>query len=93
MALAAYYSARREAGLEEDEEEDLQGPDRYYAKDAEGDEMAKSTKKSRSSHFKKQTKKATDDPSAYKPAPGDASAKTKPSKYTKKYQQLYGKKK
>lgn len=92
MALAAYYSARREAGLEEDEEEDdLQGPDRYYAKDAEGDEMAKSTKKSRSSHFKKQTKKATDDPSAYKPAPGDASAKTKPSKYTKKYQQLYGK--
>jgi hypothetical protein len=84
----------REAGLEEEkEEDDLQGPDRYYAKDAEGDEMAKSTKKSRSSHFKKQTKKATDDPSAYKPAPGDASAKTKPSKYTKKYQQLYGKKK
>jgi hypothetical protein len=78
---------------EEKEEDDLQGPDRYYAKDAEGDEMAKSTKKSRSSHFKKQTKKATDDPSAYKPAPGDASAKTKPSKYTKKYQQLYGKKK
>ncbi|MEK9769686.1 MAG: DUF5824 family protein [Betaproteobacteria bacterium] len=73
----------------EEKEDDLQGPDRYYAKDAEGDEMAKSTKKSRSSHFKKQTKKATDDPSAYKPAPGDASAKTKPSSYTKKYQQLY----
>ena len=87
-------SQKESTGLEEEkEDDDLQGPDRYYAKDAEGDEMAKSTKKSRSSHFKKQTKKATDDPSAYKPAPGDASAKTKPSKYTKKYQQLYGKKK
>lgn len=69
-------------------DEDLKGPDRYY-----GDEMAKSTKKSRSAHFKKYAKMDDDNPAAYKKAPGDASAKTKPSKYTKKYQQLYGKKK
>jgi len=31
-----------------------------------------------------------DDPNAYKPAPGDKDAKTKPSKHTKKYNQMYG---
>jgi len=31
-----------------------------------------------------------DNPAAYKPAPGDASAKTKPSKHTKKFKQMYG---
>ena len=31
-----------------------------------------------------------DDPRAYKPAPGDKTAKTKPSKHTKKFKQMYG---
>ena len=31
-----------------------------------------------------------DDPRAYKPAPGDATAKTKPSKHTKKFKAMYG---
>lgn len=31
-----------------------------------------------------------DDPKAYKPAPGDADAKTKPSKYTKRFKQMFG---
>ena len=31
-----------------------------------------------------------DDPNAYKPAPGDKSAKTKPSKHTKKFKQMFG---
>ena len=31
-----------------------------------------------------------DNPAAYKPAPGDKSAKTKPSKYTLKYRQMFG---
>ena len=31
-----------------------------------------------------------DNPAAYKPAPGDATAKTKPSKHTKKFKQMYG---
>ena len=50
----------------------------------------KSTKSKRDAHFKKNAKKADDDPSAYKPAPGDATAKTKPSKHTKKFKQMFG---
>ena len=65
-------------------------PAKYYAKDATGKGMAKSTKQKRDAHFTKGTKMDDDDPSAYKPAPGDATAKTKPSKYTKKFKQMYG---
>ena len=65
-------------------------PAKYYAKDAEGKGMAKSTKKKRDTHFTKGTKMSDDDPAAYKPAPGDARAKTKPSKHTKKYKQMFG---
>jgi len=58
-------------------------PAKYYAKDAEGDTMAKSTKQARARHFDK--KKSG-------PAPGDASATTKPSKHTKKFKQMFGEK-
>src|SRR6056300_28269 len=64
-------------------------PAKYFAKDAEGDEMSKSTKQKRDAHFKKQAKKDDDTKSAYKPAPGDATAKTKPSKYTNKMKKLF----
>jgi len=68
-------------------------PAKYFAKDADGDEMSKSTKDKRDAHFKKGASKSDDDPSAYKPAPGDKGAKTKLSKYTKamrkKYPDLY----
>jgi hypothetical protein len=64
-------------------------PKKYYAKDAEGDEMSKSTKEKRARHFEKGAAKSDNDPSAYKPAPGDKSAKTKPSKYTQKMKKLY----
>jgi hypothetical protein len=67
-------------------------PSKYFAKDAEGDEMAKSTKQKRAAHFKKGAAKDDDDSSAYKPAPGDASAKTKPSKYTKRFKDMFGEK-
>ena len=33
---------------------------------------------------------ADDDPAAYKPAPGDKDAKTKPSVHTKKFKQMFG---
>jgi hypothetical protein len=56
-------------------------PKGYYAKDASGKEMAKSTKAKRAAHFKKLSTK---------PAPGDATAKTKPSQHTKKFKQMYG---
>jgi len=46
--------------------------------------LSKSTADDRKAHFKKHGKKADDNNSAYKPAPGDARAKTKPSIHTKK---------
>ena len=50
----------------------------------------KSTKTKRAAHFKKKAKMDDDNPKAYEPAPGDATAKTKPSKHTKKFKQMYG---
>ena len=58
-------------------------PARYHAG------LKKSTKVARDAHFKKHGKKADDDASAYKPAPGDKTAKTKPSKYTKQFKDMY----
>lgn len=52
--------------------------------------LKKSTKDDRSAHFTKHAKKDDDDPSAYKPAPGDAKSETKPSKHTLKFKQMYG---
>lgn len=48
----------------------------YYAPDADGKKMSKSTKEKRAAHFKRG--------GSYKPAPGDATAETKPSIHTKK---------
>ena len=51
---------------------------------------SKSTKAARDAHFKKMSKR--DDhknPDLYKPAPGDATAKTKPSQYTKRFKAMY----
>ena len=59
-------------------------PDVYYKG------LKKSTKDKRDAHFKKGAKMDDDNPAAYKPAPGDATAKTKPSKHTKKFNQMYG---
>lgn len=50
----------------------------------------KGTDKARAAHFAKGREKHWDDPSAYGKAPGDATAKTKVSKHTKKYRQMYG---
>jgi phosphopantetheine adenylyltransferase/predicted kinase len=52
--------------------------------------LSKSTKSRRDAHFKKGAKMDDDNPAAYKPAPGDKGAKTKPSKHTKKFKQMYG---
>jgi hypothetical protein len=49
-----------------------------------------STKSKRDAHFSKMAKKADNDPNAYKPAPGDATAKTKPSQYTLKFKRMFG---
>lgn len=52
--------------------------------------LSKSTKVKRDAQFKRQAKMADDDPKAYKPAPGDKSAKTKPSKHTLRFKQMFG---
>ena len=52
--------------------------------------LSKSTKAKRKAQFKKQTKMDDDNPAAYKPAPGDATAKTKPSKHTTKFKDMFG---
>lgn len=52
--------------------------------------MSDSTKEKRVAQFKRQAKMADNNPAAYKPAPGDKTAKTKPSKYTKQYHDMYG---
>ena len=74
-----------EAKAQDPDIKDREGtqPARYHAG------LKKSTKAKRDAHFKKHGKKADDDSSAYKPAPGDATAKTKPSKYTKAFKDMY----
>ena len=52
--------------------------------------LSASTAKARAAHFDKMDKKSDSDPSAYEPAPGDANAKTKPSKHTLKYRAMFG---
>ena len=52
--------------------------------------LSKSTKAKRQAQFNKQAKMDDDNPDAYKPAPGDARAETKPSKHTKKFKDMFG---
>ncbi len=76
------YEVRR---VKQDKDvEDMKGtqPAKYYAKDADGDKMSTATKKARARHFAKGDSR--------EPAPGDADADTKPSKYTKKYKKMFG---
>jgi hypothetical protein len=54
-------------------------------------DLAPRTVEKRQAHFNKGTEKHWTDPSAYEPAPGDARAETKPSKYTKRYHKLFTK--
>ena len=72
---------------QDDDVEDRDGtqPAKYYK-----GVKSKSTKQARARHFEKGAKMDDDNPAAYKPAPGDKSAKTKPSKHTLKYKKMFG---
>ena len=59
-------------------------PKKYYKT------LSKADKDKRAAHFSKQDYKKSDGNKDYKPAPGDKEAKTKTSKYTKKFRQMYG---
>lgn len=50
--------------------------------------LSKSTAKARAAHWKEKAKLSDSDPRAYEPAPGDAGAKTKLSKYTLKVRKM-----
>lgn len=63
---------------------DLTEASKYYSG------LSKSTSAKRKSHFEKNSKKDDNDDSAYALAPGDATAKTKPSQYTKAYAKQFG---
>jgi len=52
--------------------------------------LSDATAKARAAHWKKKDKLSDSNPSAYEPAPGDANAKTKESKHTKKYRAMFG---
>ena len=68
-------------------------PKKYFGKDAEGDKMKKSTKKTRDRAFKRGASKHHDDPTAYPKSgahAGDKGAETKPSKFTTKFDKMYG---
>jgi hypothetical protein len=52
--------------------------------------LSKAQKIARDRQFKRQSKMDDDNPAAYKPAPGDKTTKTKPSKHTMKYRQMFG---
>jgi len=71
-----------EAEVPKDKESGL--PKKYVAG------LSASTAKARAAHFDKADKLSDKDPEAYKPAPGDATAKTKESKHTKKYREIFG---
>lgn len=52
--------------------------------------LSAATAEKRAAHFAKADKLSDRDPAAYKPAPGDATAKTKLSKHTLKYRAMFG---
>jgi len=64
-------------------------PKKYYSG------VKKDKKDARDAHFKRGASMSDDNPAAYKPAPGDKDKdgkmkKTKPSKHTNKFKQMYG---
>jgi hypothetical protein len=88
--FSSFISERKTAQDPDVKDKEGTQPKKYYAKDADGDDMSKGTKEKRAAHFKKQADKPDGDDKSYKPAPGDANAKTKPSKHTKKYKDMFG---
>jgi len=77
--------------------EELSEGERALARDKKTDQPKKyvsglsdKDKESHDRHMKKQGKKSDSDKSAYKQSPADKVAKTKPSKHTNKFKQMYG---
>ena len=71
-------------------DKDLREEDSRIDKKSYHKGLSDKTAKARVAHWKKMDKLSDDDPRAYEPAPGDKTAETKPSKYTKKYHAMFG---
>ena len=80
---AASIQERLQKEEEKESEKQKQQPGYYKG-------LGNSTKDKRQAQFAKQADMDDDDPNAYKPAPGDATAKTKPSKHSNKFKKMFG---
>ena len=99
-AFASGYKAKgkkkkkEETDLEEDMDRQPQDKDVKKVKGTQPKKyyktLDKGLKKKRADFFSKQKYRKSDDDDDYKPAPGDAGAKTKKSIHTKKFKQMYG---
>ena len=88
---------KRSATLKVEKDDNTKVDQDSDIKDREGSQpkkyhkgLSKATKQRRDAQFKKQSKMSDRDPKAYKPAAGDKTAKTKPSKYTKSFKKMFG---
>lgn len=80
---AASIQERLQKEEEKESEKQKQQPGYYKG-------LGNSTKDKRQAQFAKQAKMDDDNPNAYKPAPGDATAETKPSKHSNKFKKMFG---
>jgi len=80
----SFIAGGKAAELDSDLSEKADLPHKYRAG------LSDKTAAARKSHWDKMNKLSDRDPRAYEPAPGDATAKTKPSKHTLKYKRMYG---
>ena len=76
--------ASKSEGAAVPKDKDTKQPKKYVSGLSDKD------KKAHDKHLEKGSKKADDDKSAYKQSPADKKAKTKPSKHTNKFKQMYG---
>jgi len=80
----SFIAGGKAADMDNDLSEKVNLPHKYRAG------LSDKTAAARKSHWDKMSKYSDRDPRAYEPAPGDATAKTKPSKHTLKYKRMYG---
>ena len=88
---SAKYAKKTTPGQNEGARQDSDIKDREGTQPAKYHSgLSKAQKIARDRQFKKQSKMSDSNPAAYKPAAGDKTAKTKPSKYTTAYKNMFG---
>lgn len=91
LKASGKYKKKSESVNEVKQDKDVKSmPGTQPAKYYKG--VSKSVKDDRAAHFAKKSKMSDNDPAAYKKAPGDEGAKTKPSKATLQVRKMMGEK-